>query len=187
MRDRTIESLHPRVAATFALIPLTFGIVTAAYFLVAEVWQSAAFWVIACCVVLGPAVVFYGGALIIWCPTVRWTRRKVIGTVVNTLAFVSSIAAVGGAAALWLHVYAAFAFMLIASLLLGPVALLALSWICWTPPAEREASCSVPCPKCGFDLRAQQECRCPECGFTFLVGHIVPIVRPDDTAAKSAS
>lgn len=180
MRDRTIESLHPRVAATFALIPLTFGVVTASYLLLAEFWQSAAYWVIVLGVVVGPAIVFYGGALLIWCRTVRWTRRKVIGTVVNTIAFVASIAAVGAATGLMLHAFAAFAFMLVASLLFGAVALVTLSWICWTPPAERETAGCVPCPKCGFDLRGQQNCRCPECGFVFQLGQIAPMIRAEE-------
>ncbi|MFN0137508.1 MAG: hypothetical protein ACKVS9_15495 [Phycisphaerae bacterium] len=183
MRDRTIESLHPRVAATFALIPLTFGVVIGAYLLLSEYWVSAGGWILLLGVVLGPAFVFYGGSLLIWWPTVRWTRRKLIGTLVTTLLYVLSIAAVGVPFGVLSGNPMSFVWMLVASLLFGPVALVTLSWICWTPLAEREAAGCVPCPKCGFDLRGQQECRCPECGFVFQVGQIAPMTRTQETLA----
>jgi len=51
----------------------------------------------------------------------------------------------------------------------GGIALIVVARICWEP---REGP-AVPCPKCGYDLRGQQECRCPECGQQFTVGELM--------------
>ena len=35
------------------------------------------------------------------------------------------------------------------------------------PNGQSPDSDAIPCPDCGYDLRAQTETRCPECGVTF--------------------
>jgi hypothetical protein len=168
--------MHPRVVATFALIPITFGTIILAYVLIDVVldallyWGSWATYGLGLVFSLTPVFVFYGGGLLIWWNTVEWTARKRRAVLLTTAILVL---AVGLAATSYLlNDILAMVLTSTISLIGGGVALVVVGWICYTPPHERTTRDSVPCPQCGYDLRGQRECRCPECGGEFTVGQL---------------
>ena len=172
-KSPSTSTLNPRVGASFALIPMTFGVVVMAYF-ASFLSSSAEFGIFM--LTLAPLMVFYGGSLIIWLPVVQWTRRKRIGTWMISLCLIGPAGALTALAALTEN-YIAFSASLGFSLIGGGIALILLNWLWWTPPHERASSGAVPCPRCGYDLRGQRECRCPECGESFDLSQIVAATR----------
>ena len=175
----SISTLNPRVGASFALIPLTFGVFMLIYSL-AYLGAMDEFWMGA--LALAPLCIFYGGSLIIWLPVVQWTRKKRIGTWIISLCLVIPAAGLAALAAIYQN-YIALPASLVFSLIGGGIALILLNWIWWTPPHQRASAGAVPCPRCGYDLRGQRECRCPECGQSFDLSQIVAAAgtqSPDD-------
>jgi hypothetical protein len=174
MRGRPpIGPMHPRLVATFALIPITIGIQIALYVALTWVawsvagtswWLKAGAMILFC---LAPVVMFYGGGLLIWWRTVRWTHGKHFGVLVTTLVLL--LVLVSTAALVFVSEPLVFVVLPLVGLIGGSIALIVVSRICWEP---REGP-AVPCPKCGYDLRGQQECRCPECGQQFTVGELM--------------
>lgn len=166
--------MHPRLVATFALIPITVGIQCALWWAFAYLarrplggtnWWAETGQIILFC--LAPVTLFYGGGLLIWWPTVRWTHRKRFGVLVTTLVLL--LVLVSTAALVLVNQELAFAALLLVGLAAGGSALVVVGRICYEP---REGP-AVPCPKCGYDLRGQRECRCPECGEQFTLGELV--------------
>lgn len=175
----TIHAPHPRLVATFALIPLTFAAFLLAYTL-AAFWIgnpsviSGRIWVWA--IAISPVAVFYCGGLLVWWPTVRWTQSKRRGVLLVTTSLLLWLLACGFVAwAFPISVLATLIF-LVGPLPGGAVALVAVSRITYDPPHLRAAE--PRCPNCGYDLRGQRECRCPECGRDYTLGQLVS--RPDD-------
>jgi hypothetical protein len=173
----TIGPLHPRVVATFALIPITVAIEVVLLGVVQRLlfswWPltTAGWWLrgtFSIVVWIAPLIVFYAGGLIIWWPTVRWTAQRRQGVVITTCALilVLTLAGLTGFVDADLQFFVALP---LASLLGGSIALITVSRICWEPLRGREY---IPCPHCGYDLRGQRECRCPECGSQFTVGQL---------------
>jgi hypothetical protein len=178
-KPTTTHSLHPRIGASFALIPITIGIVVLLWMSIAfgsgPLWGLGDLGVVFL-IGVTPTVIFYGGSLVIWCPVVQWTRRKVLRTVYTSVALVVLVALAGYVGALSDPGVAAFG-MLTAGLISGGIAIGLLNWIWWTPPHLRAEIESVPCPECGYDLRAQQECRCPECGEQYTLSQLLRATR----------
>ena len=165
-----IRSPHPRVAATFALIPLIVGleipIVTLGDFLERH-FNSVVAWSPA---MLLPGLMLYLGCLLIWRPVVNWTPRRRLGLLGISLAFALLLLLAAGVPQLlgW-QTYSAIKTLLFTSLMASGLGLWATAWICRDPPEPGK----VACPSCGYDLRGQRECRCPECGEQFTVGELV--------------
>lgn len=171
MKPPTIESIHPRMAASFALISITVGIELGLY--VSAGWgffpgETATILLL----VATPMVTVYAGSLLIWCPVVHWTRAKIRGTVYVSIGLLASVAGAAGLAALWQPLYFAWIVGMIAEFVFGGIALILLAWIWWTPPHQRPGATAVPCPECGYDMRGQRDCTCPECGNSFTLAEI---------------
>lgn len=66
-----------------------------------------------------------------------------------------------------------FGWFLSAVLPIGVVVLASLVFWVQFPIKQKRASVSVPCPKCGYDLRGLFEARCPECGSRFTLEQLV--------------
>jgi hypothetical protein len=118
---------------------------------------------------LFPGVMLYVGCLLIWRPVVTRTRRRRLGLLGISLAFLSVLLLAGTAPQLlrW-QTDSAVLTLLSSSLIASGLALWAMAWICHDPAEPAK----VACPSCGYDLRGQQECRCPECGEQFTVGEL---------------
>jgi len=177
-RHSRIRSPHPRVAATFALIPLILGleipIIALGDFL--ERWLRNVFGgdpianVLASTpVMLFPGVMLCLGCLVIWWPTVNWTPKRRLGLLGISLAFllVLLLAATVPQLLRW-RTDSAVLTLLSCSMIASGLALGAMAWICHDPAEPAK----VACPSCGYDLRGQQECRYPECGEQFTVGEL---------------
>jgi hypothetical protein len=177
-RPDRIRSPHPRVAATFALIPLIVGLEIPVVALSdsLEGWLRNVFGgdpianVLAWApVMLFPGVMLCLGCLVIWWPTVNWTPRRWVRLLVISLLFALLLLLAGVVPRLlgWRN-DSAILTLLATSLVASGLALFAMAQICHDPvePAK------VACPSCGYDLRGQRECRCPECGRQFTVGEL---------------
>lgn len=113
-----------------------------------------------------PALFFFGGGLGIWWRSIDWSPQRCFGVLATGLALLLSLV-LAGLFGLISESAQELALLVTSSVGAG-VALIVVGRICWEP-AEGPA---VPCPKCGYDLRGQQECRCPECGTQFTVGEL---------------
>jgi hypothetical protein len=175
-RRPTISAPHPRLVATFALVPITVGVEIGLYYAFAAWVSGANQFVLYACILalpLAPVLIFYAGGLLIWWPTVRWTTRKRWG-VFLTSAALAALLVPAARLALAENGLGMLATLLV-GLLGGGVALIVVGRICWTPPSE---STEIHCAKCGYDLRGQRECRCPECGEQFTLGDVVGRLGP---------
>ena len=168
-RRHRIRPPHPRVAATFALIPLIVGLEIPMvvlgefldnYFNDVLAWSPA---------VLFPGLMLSLGCLLIWRPAVNWTPRRRLGLSGISLAFALLLLLAAGVPQLlgW-RTDSAILALLFTSLVASGLALWATALICHDPPEPAK----VTCPSCGYDLRGQRECRCPECGEQFTVGEL---------------
>src|SRR5262245_16241203 len=98
-----VATLHPRVGASFALIPITIGLEI--FLLLSAQFGQSTFWGLdgfGLIMLLGlvPVVVFYGGSLLIWCPAVQWSRRKALGTAYTSVGLALAVIGAGYAGAM---------------------------------------------------------------------------------------
>ncbi|MFO0838077.1 MAG: hypothetical protein U1D55_06075 [Phycisphaerae bacterium] len=179
-----IEVPHPRIGATFALIPITFGVLLAAY--LAETLLSSIFSLMPIfAITLSPPIVMVGGTLVIWGPSVRWTPRRRLKTIVLVGAYAAMLL-LGCAVTIWSsYSSASFGFdeilltaaTLIFGLIGGGVLIILLNRCWWASAVERRATAEVRCPQCNYDLRGQTDCKCPECGYACTLGELAAIVK----------
>lgn len=165
-----IRSPHPRVAATFALIPLIVGLeipVVALGDFLERHFNSVLAWSPA---MLFPGLMLYLGCLLIWRPVVDWTPRRRLGVLGILLAFALLLLLAAGVPQLlgW-GTDSSVITLLSTGLVASGLAVWATARVCHNPPEPGK----VTCPSCGYDLRGQQECRCPECGEQFTVGELM--------------
>ena len=168
-RHARILSPHPRVAATFALLPLIVGMeipVVAFGDFLERHFSSLVAWSPA---MLFPGVTLYVGCVLIWRPAVNWTPKRRLGLLGISLAFllVLLLAATVPQLLRW-RTDSAVLTLLSSSLIASGLALGTMARICHDPAEPAK----VACPSCGYDLRGQHECRCPECGERFTVGEL---------------
>jgi len=166
---------HPRYAATFALIPFALG----GQWLLCQLWgllwrilPPSGFAQVTSTLFfdLVPVAIFYGGALLIWAPTVWWSRKKKRDVWLASIALFT----LTGVSSFWAWYARLLGFKTnwaIASIGCA-LALVLVSHVCWMPPKETRAGAAVPCRRCGYDLRGQRECRCPECGEQFTLSDL---------------
>src|SRR5262245_61541632 len=84
--SRSVGTLHPRIGASFALIPITIGVEFFLYYSM-SIASKPSFGVgMVYLMGLAPTIVFYGGSLLIWCPVVDWTPAKIRRTVYTSVA-----------------------------------------------------------------------------------------------------
>ena len=167
-----IGPMRPRLATTFALAPGVAALMIVVAF-VADRFDgggasSRVVWGVAA---VSPGLLSYLGVGVVWAGGVDWNARRRTRVALTTAAYVCSLPCV--AALLFLSNAAGqiTTFTLLATSLAGcAAAMIVASCICWEP---RRADSGAPCPKCGYDLRGQHECRCPECGEQFTVGELV--------------
>lgn len=126
----------------------------------------------------------------LWRRRVRWTRTRVLGTLLLAGLFLASAGA--PLYALWLSGWEAtttspawqpFGALLDASPLLGQALWIAGVACLWrygareTPPGLKHAALDVHllarCAACQYDLRGQREIRCPECGWASTVDELL--------------
>lgn len=177
-RDAYAQPLPPRLAATFALIPLSFGAIFVAYVVAMAVGDYAG-GLLAVVVALyaAPLLTFYGGGLLIWWGTVKWTRRRRLG-VAATTAVLLLLGAGAMAVCATVSVELGVILILLTTFVGGGVALIVVNRICWTPPDVLAQT--VPCPNCGRDLRGARRCRCPACGREYTLAELVESTRVAD-------
>jgi hypothetical protein len=169
-RSRQIRSPHPRVAATFALLPLIVGLEIPIAFLgdfLEGRFNSVVAW---SPTMLFPGLMLYLGCLLIWWPVVDWTPRRRLGLLGISLVLALLLLLAAGLPRLfgW-GTDSSVLTLLSTSLVTSGLALWATAWICHDLPEPAK----VACPSCGYDLRGQRECRCPECGKQFTVGELL--------------
>jgi len=180
-RHPTIGPLHPRLALTLALVPLSLGglllsfplaiLATEGLLIPAEVVFPLA--------LLTPLAVFYFGSLWIWWSTVRWTARKRVLVLLVTLGL--TVVVTIGLHIVWaVDEDAGFMVLMGAITIGGGLALIIINRICWTPPDSAGAMLRVPCPICGHDMRDASSCQCPACNGIFSLVQLVESTRVAD-------
>ncbi len=114
----------------------------------------------------------------VWQSSVKWTRHRVVATIITVGAAMIPAAAV-------------YALHVATSSLPDEVGLV-LAGVCWAAVwlggtafiwretrAERVARLGrrvgpdLPCPKCGYNLRGLREARCPECGTQYTLDELL--------------
>lgn len=175
-RRPTIPMLHPRIGASFALIPLSVGVETILIAVAATLDSSGIFGVHTALLysLLGivPVLIFYGGSLLIWSPTVEWNSRKVHRTLWVSIALAAFLVGAALAGAFLLGTAPLMSALGI-SLVAGAVSIYVINRVWYTPAHARDASPKTTCPNCGYDMQGQHDCRCPECGRQYTVGQLV--------------
>ena len=170
-RRPRLGPMHPRLTATFALIPAIVALLILLAFLAEELdvrFGNLLTWGF---VGVFPGLAFYFGIGLIWRGTVNWTKSRLIAVASTSAAYLAILALVGILLAYNTPGQDDVAIALLLTSLAGcAVALPVASRIVWEP---RSAESGAPCPSCGYDLRGQHECRCPECGEQFTVGELV--------------
>jgi hypothetical protein len=169
--------MRPRLVATLVLIPVVLVVwYVALNWLLSFMFAppvttptrgSSLNWIGFALVYSGPFPWYYFAVLAIWWRTVRWTGARrvwvaVISLIVLVAAVVSGTLGAVGVAPL---------LQIATNSLLVPAALFALSVVCY-PRGDELPTGGVACPRCGYDLRGQRECRCPECGQQFALGEL---------------
>lgn len=162
-----IEVLHPRIGATFLLIPAAVVVEFLLYGLGWFVNET----VLILCMLFAPAFVLYAGTLLIWASAVRWTPRRRKQTVAVSIAVLGAHGAII-AVIFTTNWNPAIALTPGLSILISIAAVFMLNLWWYTPPQDRHEPGLVPCPRCGYDLRGQTTCRCPECGTEFTLGEL---------------
>lgn len=127
-------------------------------------WRERIISVLLC---IMPAPVLVGGSLCIWLSTVNWTPRRRCDACFAVLTLIVVLAL--AAALIPFDEALGYIALTVASLVGSAGILVVLARICHEPRKGPD----VPCPKCGYDLRGQHECRCPECGERFTVGELM--------------
>jgi hypothetical protein len=166
---RQIRPPHPRVAATFALIPLIVGLeilmAVLGDFLESHFSSVVAFYPAG----VFPGLMLYLGCLLIWRPVIDWTPKRRLGLLGISLAFaLLLLLAAGLPRFLRWGPGSSLVALLSTGLVASGLALWATAWMCHDVPEPDK----VACPSCGYDLRGQRECRCPECGEEYTLGDL---------------
>lgn len=175
---RTVEILHPRIGATFLLIPLAIAIEMTLYVVMGLLMSTmrSTSPVLTIALIIGliflPALMTYFGTLIIWSPVVRWTPSRRIRTLAISVLFVLALATLGVLLFIWQSSPLSYTAPGLA-LLLACIAVVVLNLLWYTPPQARGDADGVICPTCGYDLRGQNSCRCPECGTEYKLGELM--------------
>ncbi len=173
-------SIHPRIVATVALLPFGLGIEIPLVFMYAyyssrvfsPAGSNALAQVSLMAMICVPAVVFYGGALAIWWPTVRWTPARQLAAVMAT-GVLGAAVVVGMLVSGWFMSAIGMLATAVACVVGGSVAMVILYCVCWSPPVGSGGPSDVRCLECLYDMRGQHECRCPECGASFTVAELL--------------
>ncbi|MBN2446587.1 MAG: hypothetical protein JXO22_07675 [Phycisphaerae bacterium] len=179
-RRPTIGPPHPRMVASFALMPISIAVLP--------------LWTLLCDLVMddlqidynwqpflmgfGGIALFYGGILCIWWRTFTWTPRgkNLLGTIVLAALFLVSI----GLPALTIDVSELTVMALLAATAVGGgVVVVAVSRACWSEPGYG-MGLSVPCPGCGADLSGSRSCHCPSCERDYSLEQLVESTRVAD-------
>lgn len=169
-RQRHIGLLHPRLALTIALLPISAGLMAAWGAMAAETLgpRVAAFFFGVLFAI--PTLTFYWGSLLIWWPTVYWTpeKRSMVGFWSGGLIFGLFVAAlvVGEA-----EEPASIALLCLISGVGSGVAMGLTFAKLYAEPRAPEPE-PIPCPACGANLRGQRGCRCKSCGKQFTLGEL---------------
>jgi hypothetical protein len=168
-------SLHPRLAWTIAMIPITAGAGIAAMLSAGLVFTGAVpaglgrlvLWFVVSCTALGPLAAWY----LIWGRIVRWTPRTqniaiVIagaGTMLVTVSLFVLLLQPGPGG--WILVLAGAGVV-------ATLGALGLALVCRSPG---RSGCidEINCPCCGYDLRMQTTIRCPECGTSYTLAALL--------------
>jgi hypothetical protein len=131
-------------------------------------WEITLMWL-----VIYPLIATYW--ILIWKDVIRWTARRVVGTLLAG-PFALAISALVGLALLpGVGLRDAFIIFLVAGGLVPILWVLATVVIWRETPSERmeriaaAGTETISCPVCGYNLTGLREARCPECGspFTF--------------------
>jgi len=186
-------NIHPRLATTMALIPITAGVEILCYFAhltwgwnfalfsfggayVSQVERLVSFASVAVAIITPPILV-YVAPLAIWWSTVAWTPRRRRGVWITTAVWMLLLA-VAVVLAVVLEVLGIL-LALIVGTIGGVVCVLIALRICWSRGPINPGP--VLCRNCSYDLRGQQSCRCPECGAQYTLGELVRSDRPYDS------
>lgn len=170
----TSPPINPRLAATFALVPLTWGVL-----MVSVSFGSVVSWVSTryseetrlIATILLPLATYYFGSLWIWWGTVRWTARKRYGVLWASLALAALFV---GASAVVFETFEVGTILLVSVATFGGGAtLMIVNVVCWSRPARGPGQDTVPCPVCAHDLGDAGSCVCPACGGSFTLGELV--------------
>lgn len=165
--------LSPRLAATFALAPLTWGVFIAVFYLVLEdiVLRHASAEVRTAAIVGSPLATFYLGSLGIWWRSVRWTWGRLSTVAAVTLVLAAAFA--GATSAVSARLERGITLAVGVATIGGPLALILINRVCWSPARPAKVCETVPCPHCGHDLRDVGRCACPQCGGSFTLAQLV--------------
>jgi hypothetical protein len=178
-RERDRQNLHPRLARTIALVPLILGMMLGAYVafafaisgaLAPSVTSSPFYAYAALAIAVGAVpVIGYGGSLFIWWPTFRHHPRRRAVALKVTIAYLAALSP-----GLVLSFVPGAGLGVLLSIVLGLLGCgVAVIVINRKLAAPSRVGGVIPCLRCGYDMRGQQECRCPECGAQFTVGELV--------------
>lgn len=177
-RGPTSPLINPRLAATFALVPLTWGVLLVSVFVgsvvpLVSTRCSEETRVIA--TILLPLATYYFGSLWIWWGTVRWTARKRYGVLWASLALAALFV---GASAVVFETFEVGTILLVSVATFGGgTTLIIVNVVCWSRPARGPGQ---RC--CSWRGSASTRPRCPRCR-----ARPCPAGRAGMTCAGSAS
>lgn len=181
--DQSRYGLHPRIGATFALMLLYFAAewLTGGRRTLLLLYGSSIPFELRVIERVIPSAFVLCGCLMIWMPAVRWTRARRRWTLYLTALYAGSVIVLAVAAwrlkielALQATETALFALSMV-SLVGGAAYIIVLNILWYDPPSGARAG--VPCPECGYDLRAACSTRCPECGCEHAVSDLICVRR----------
>ena len=116
----------------------------------------------------------------VWRPTVKWSRRRMVGTAIAGLAAIATavplyvgINTIGGPPP---------QMAMMASGAVPPVVWVLLTVLLWRETSaerlerlRRRGPDTVACPVCGYNLTGLREAKCPECGSAFEAVRSEPV------------
>ncbi len=170
----TISNLPPRLAATFALIPISFGVAFIAVLAEAMLPWNLGEWYGLSALIL-PVLVFHIGGQAIWWGTVDWTFRRRLAVFGANLVWFMLLVSIHGV--MYFADEGAYVYALLVTLIASPAILLVINRVCWSPPRHSALVGAVPCPRCGHDLRGEGRCGCGECHTEFTLAELVESTR----------
>lgn len=155
-------SLHPRLAASLAIIPLSLGLAACAISAISAGERMS---------VIGGTFALHSmppmALALLW-------RRTIFRGPSAPLRFMLLAALSGAPVVGCLIVLAGVWWMLplvvfYAYFIVNAVVMIFLTVVCWRPRSPAD----LVCPACRYDMRGQRSCRCPECGAEFTVGELI--------------